>query len=190
MDTALPYVPLAKHFRVFKLIIKNMPEWLTPILTASLRAGVGQIKDVEAIARKVLLNPNAADATNRTIFHSLMENAENSEFVTKHGSVSLNQTWLADEGMFLRFAGADTVSSTCVVGCRYLLAEPVVLSKLVEELDSAWPDKNERLKVEVLEKLPYLVCSKTLPWFFLNLIPDSCTQRESEIVARCYLSND
>ncbi|KAK7443452.1 hypothetical protein VKT23_015625 [Stygiomarasmius scandens] len=155
MDTVLPFVPLAKHFDIVKLFIRHLPKWMTPFLAPSLQAAVKQISDVEGIVEKVLLDPDAADTSKRTIYHSLLDNAENGEFITKHGTMPLSKEWLRDEGIFLRFAGADTVSSTCVVGCRYLLAEPVVLRKLVEELDKAWPDKNERLKVEVLEKLPY-----------------------------------
>jgi len=161
MDAALPSIPLGKHFRIFKLLIQNIPKMLMPMLSASLKTAAKQIQDVEAIAEKVLLDPNAGDFTNRTIFHSLLENAESGEIVAKRASLPLSKKWLTDEGVVLRFAGSDTVSSACVVGCRYLLADPIVLGKLVKELDSAWPDVSERLKVEMLEKLPYLArCSK------------------------------
>ncbi|THV02611.1 cytochrome P450 [Dendrothele bispora CBS 962.96] len=156
MDTALPYVPLAKHFRIVKVLIRKIPDWITPVLSASLRAAVKQLGDVEAMAEKFLANPDAADDSHRTIFHSLWEGTGTGERATKRGSHLVTKEWLADESLFLRFAGSDTVSSTCVVGCRYILAEPTVLRELVEELDNAWPDKNVNLGIEVLEKLPYL----------------------------------
>jgi cytochrome P450 len=65
--------------------------------------------------------------------------------------------YLRDEAMNLVFAGTDTVSSTLTVGTFYILTNPVVHAKLVQELLQAWPDQNTVLNHAALSKLPYLV---------------------------------
>jgi hypothetical protein len=157
MDTTLFYIPLAKHFRVFKFIARNMPEWLAPILNPALKSVIGQMKDVETMVDKILLESDTVDFSHRTIFHTLLEGSRSGEHVARHRSHTVTKKWLVDEGLLLRFAGSDNVGSACIIGCRCILANPRILTKLVNELDDSWPDKNTRPKFEDLEKLPYLV---------------------------------
>ncbi|KAF5361514.1 hypothetical protein D9758_006134 [Tetrapyrgos nigripes] len=156
MDFTIFYIPLAKHFRVVKFIVRNMPEWLAPVLNPSLKSVVGQMKDVETMVDKILLEPDTTDFPHRTIFHTLLEGSRSGEHAAKRRSHSVTKKWLVDEGLLLRLAGSDNVGNACVIGCRCILANPRILTKLVNELDDSWPDKNTQPKFEDLEKLSYL----------------------------------
>ncbi|KAF5361518.1 hypothetical protein D9758_006130 [Tetrapyrgos nigripes] len=159
MDSMLPAVPLFKHFKIVKDIIVNAPLWLAPILIPSMKHAVEQFRGIEEMVERVIRDPDtAAGFSHRTIIHSLLDGAktQSGEFATKRRPHRITKRWLVDEATTLRFAGSDTVSSACVIGCRYVLADREVLEKLVEELDDAWPDASVPAKYELLEKLPYL----------------------------------
>ncbi|KAF5337488.1 hypothetical protein D9758_013608 [Tetrapyrgos nigripes] len=173
MDSSLPTIPLVKHFRIFKPIILNTPHWLTPILVPSMKRGLEQLRDVEDMVERVMKGSDSEGGfSHRTIFHSLLDGAQSGEYGAGRRTHSVTKQWLVDEGITMRFAksdtidnltkyrsrfaGSDTNSSTCVIGCRYVLADGEVLGKLVKELDEAWPDKSVPAKFELLEKLPYL----------------------------------
>ncbi|KAF5339288.1 hypothetical protein D9758_013338 [Tetrapyrgos nigripes] len=157
MDTMLPAISLAKHFRIVKLIILNTPHWLTPILVPSMKHAVDQLKDVEDMVERVMKDSNSETGfSHRTVFHSLLDGAQSGGYGARRKTHAITKRWLADEGAIFRFAGSDTGSSTCVIGCRYVLADGEVLGKLVKELDEAWPDKSVPARFELLEKLPYL----------------------------------
>ncbi|KAF5361519.1 hypothetical protein D9758_006131 [Tetrapyrgos nigripes] len=162
MDGVLPAIPLLKHFRIVKDIILSIPHWLAPILIPSMKFIVDQISDVIDLVETVMRDPDSDTGffSHRTIFHSFLDgygvNGENSS-TTKRRSHPVTKQWLVDEGLICRFTGSDgTVSSACVIGCQYVLADREVLGKLVKELDDAWPDASVPAKYELLEKLPYL----------------------------------
>jgi hypothetical protein len=54
-------------------------------------------------------------------------------------------------------AGSETVAYTCYMGLFFLLSDRSILTKLQQELDEVWPDKEQTVSFQVLEKLPYLV---------------------------------
>jgi len=54
------------------------------------------------------------------------------------------------------FAGTDTTGSALTVGVFHVLQNPSIQSKLLQELVGVWPEKDVRVRYEVLEGLPYL----------------------------------
>lgn len=71
--------------------------------------------------------------------------------------------WLLHEGLNLRFAGSETVGNACTVAAFFVLRNPMVKYRLEKELKDAWPDVDEPLGYEALERLPYLVSSHLFP---------------------------
>ena len=67
---------------------------------------------------------------------------------------------LLDEAGILLGAGADSTGVTLMVAAHYVLQNPLVRERLEAELREAWPVLDEIPRYEVLEKLPYLVCSR------------------------------
>lgn len=63
---------------------------------------------------------------------------------------------LKDEALIVVAAGTLTTSWALCVAIYHLLAKPELLSKLKEELRTAIPDRNTRLLLPQLERLPYL----------------------------------
>lgn len=63
--------------------------------------------------------------------------------------------------------GSDTVGNACSLGIFHILKDKTILSKLIRELDVAWPDKDNIVSCDRLEKLPYLVCPLLLLRIFL-----------------------
>jgi hypothetical protein len=58
-----------------------------------------------------------------------------------------------DEGLYLRFAGSNTVGTYAPLG----FIDKDVHQKLFKTLKEAWPDKGTPASYETLEKLTYLV---------------------------------
>ena len=69
----------------------------------------------------------------------------------------ITREWLLDEGLYLRFAGSNTVGNICTVGTYYILHNKDVHQKLFKTLKEAWVDKDTPASYEALEKLTYLV---------------------------------
>jgi cytochrome P450 len=87
----------------------------------------------------------------RTIIHELLE----SDLPAAEKSHS--RLW--QEGQIVIGAGADTTANTLTVTHFYVLDNPEVKRKLEAELIEALPDKYAPVKLNVVEKLPYLVSS-------------------------------
>lgn len=62
----------------------------------------------------------------------------------------------------LKQSQSDTVGNTTTLGTFLVLNDDRVHQKLVDELIEAWPNKDEDMSYEVLEKLPYLVRSSLI----------------------------
>ncbi|KAF9535115.1 cytochrome P450 [Crepidotus variabilis] len=61
-----------------------------------------------------------------------------------------------DEALSLIQAGSDTVGNTCTVGTFHILRNKRTHNRLVAELKSVWPEKDERVDINLLQSLPYL----------------------------------
>jgi cytochrome P450 len=92
------------------------------------------------------------DTENWTIYHHLL-----GARVGKDSSLIPSRRDLFEEALSLLQAGSDTVGNTCTIGTFYILNDPNVRSRLFDELQDVWPDKNIPVEYRVLEKLPYLV---------------------------------
>ncbi|KAF9767249.1 hypothetical protein IL306_000204 [Fusarium sp. DS 682] len=64
---------------------------------------------------------------------------------------------LEDEAYTVLTAAADTTGNAMTTICRYVFADQDVYSKLHAELKAAFPDDDEIMRFQILEKLPYLV---------------------------------
>lgn len=69
----------------------------------------------------------------------------------------LSREYLLDEGLYMRFAGSDTVGNACTVALYHILINSHVHKTLLTELMQIWPDKDVTVGYEKLEKLPYFV---------------------------------
>lgn len=85
----------------------------------------------------------------QTVIHALLESDLPPE-EKLHGRV-----W--QEAQMVIGAGADTTANTSTVTHFHVLDNPEVYKKLREELEAAMPDKYAPAKLNVVEKLPYLV---------------------------------
>lgn len=84
-----------------------------------------------------------------TIYHEYLRDEKNAPSVVQ----------LRDEAVFLVTAGTDTTGDALTVGIINVISRPHTLAKLLEELYSVWPYLEDVPRLEVLEKLPYLVRS-------------------------------
>jgi cytochrome P450 len=101
----------------------------------------------------ILVNPaSLEDADHEIIYHHLLKPQPG-----KGWNPMFPRNTLLDEALTLRFAGSDTVGNTCTVGTFYVLRDQHVYTKLINELDVFWPDRDSTMSYETLEKLPYLV---------------------------------
>lgn len=101
----------------------------------------------------IMKNPSSLEyADHETIYHQFLNPKADNVRIPP-----INRDWLLDEGLYMRFAGSDTVGNTCAVAAYYILDNEEVRAKLFETLKEAWPDKDIPSSLEVLEKVPYLV---------------------------------
>lgn len=105
----------------------------------------------------MLRNPSVCkESPHPTIFGRFL-NRDVSE-----GQKLLLRETLIQEAMGFIMAGSIELSSALAYGTFHVLNDPEVHQRLIEELIVAWPDPNNAVSFEVLEKLPYLVGSRFL----------------------------
>jgi hypothetical protein len=151
MDSATAFGRRYRHLAVLRDILSKMPQRMARMIGLDSTAIVVQLRQLGGLVTEVMENPQLDGKENQTIVHALYG---------KKDAVPAppdTTTWLLHEALNLRFAGSDTVSGTVAIGICYILQNPRVHTRLVEELVSAWPDKDSDMKWEDLEKIPYLV---------------------------------
>ncbi|KAH9177310.1 putative P450 monooxygenase [Lactarius sanguifluus] len=98
----------------------------------------------------VLRNPSSLEnASHKTIYHSLL-----GRDVKERRSLSKVNLW--HEAGALLGGGSDTIATASTTISYYVLHNPGVQQRLVNELRTAWPVLEEVPRYEVFEKLPYL----------------------------------
>ncbi|KAH8993121.1 putative P450 monooxygenase [Lactarius akahatsu] len=98
----------------------------------------------------VLRNPSSLEnASYKTIYHSLLGR-------DAKGRRSLSKVNLWHEAGALLGGGSDTIATASTTISYYVLHNPEVQQRLVNELRTAWPVLEEVPRYEVLEKLPLL----------------------------------
>lgn len=88
--------------------------------------------------------------TRRTIFHQLLDP------VAAEGHVTPSNSNLADEALSITGAAADSTGNAMSYAIYQVITNPPMYEKVKNELREAFPDPNERLRMAVLERLPYL----------------------------------
>lgn len=195
MDATLHLCWVFKHIPILRTLTDTCPEWLGLALMPATKGYYDQANQLGAQIDEILDNPQIlANSEHDTMYHYFIEHQgqkhglpgvkrEETQQMTKKEKAKM-RLWLLHEGLNLRFAGSETVGNACTMAAFYLLRDEVVKKKLVDELVRAWPDVDESLGYEELEKLPYLVCVTVL--FFLlqsaNLYADCCYQRSATVV--------
>uniref|UniRef100_A0A0W0FRE1 Benzoate 4-monooxygenase cytochrome p450 n=1 Tax=Moniliophthora roreri TaxID=221103 RepID=A0A0W0FRE1_MONRR len=144
-----------KHFPFLVSIIKSLPPWLAEILMPSSVPQLEVMEQISQLVDEAMRSTSAQDAEeyegeDKNVFYTVIRNAR-----TKH-QYQITREYLISEGLDLRIAGSDTVGNTCAIGTRHLVNDARVRGKLQAELDEVWSDKDVPLKLEKLEKLPYL----------------------------------
>lgn len=89
--------------------------------------------------------------THPTIYHELLRPE-----VHPNGVVPETEE-LFEEAQALMVGGSETIGTTMMHGCFYLLTNPDVLQRLRIELREAWQDLDQVPTWADLQKLPYLV---------------------------------
>jgi cytochrome P450 len=123
------------------------------VIDDSVKATVNFRGRMAAQVDELLLDPEASKrAEHETVYHHLMTRQPGKG---QHEIPSRNS--LLSEGVSLVVAGSDAGGGTLTVGVFHVLRNKSVSSTLIKELEAAWPDKDAPMKLEDLEKLPYLV---------------------------------
>ncbi|KAK1231600.1 hypothetical protein PQX77_005278 [Marasmius sp. AFHP31] len=144
-----------KHFPLVKRLLVGLPRWLAVAIAPSTKPTLEFTGEMEKLVDYALADPyRVVEQEDRNVFYTLLTDVYGERKMKQ--SQKVTRKWLIGEGQVLRVAGSDTVGNTCTVGARCILRDERVLSKLVQELENAWPDKNHRMTYEKLEKLPYL----------------------------------
>ncbi|KAF8075198.1 cytochrome P450 [Lyophyllum atratum] len=152
MDATLPMIWIFKYFPHIKHFLLSVPEWTAAYLKPGTTGILEQRQQMGAQIDKLLKDPSSLDEIgHETIYHHLLNPQPENQRMPP-----ITRSWLLDEGLYMRFAGSDTVGNVCTVGTYYILTNLWVYSTLVKELQDAWPDMSSRIGYEALEKLPFL----------------------------------
>jgi hypothetical protein len=174
IQAALPILWIIKAFPWLVPGIALIPAWLGGTLYNQYRA-FGAIRQyvnvwLNHIKREAEISD---DLRGFTICHRLLHPS-----VIHYYDLRSTQ-YLLDEALSFLQAGSDTVGNTCTVGTFYVLNDKLVLSNLIEELRSIWPDQDETVELATLQTLPYLV-SHLLPCSYSWLIlPQTAVIKEA-----------
>ncbi|KAH9479251.1 Cytochrome P450 monooxygenase [Psilocybe cubensis] len=152
IDQTLPMIWVFKHFPLVKRILLGVPECFASVLKPSTTGILEQRRQMGSQIDQILKDPTSLhSADHETIYHHFITPQPDNERMPP-----VHRDWLLDEGLYLRFAGSDTVGNTCTVAAYYILSSPHVHRKLFQSLLEAWPDKEMPASYETLERLPYL----------------------------------
>ncbi|CAA7265160.1 unnamed protein product [Cyclocybe aegerita] len=130
MDQTLPMIWIFKHFPLIKAVLLNMGSQIDDIM-----------KDPSSLH----------NIEHETIYHHFLTPQPENQRLPP-----VTREWLLDEGLYLRFAGSDTVGNVCTVATYRILNDKRIHHKLLTALKEAWPDRDASPSFEGLEKIPYL----------------------------------
>ncbi|KAJ3511126.1 hypothetical protein NLJ89_g4275 [Agrocybe chaxingu] len=152
MDQTLPMIWVFKHFPLIKAMLLNVPECFASVLKPSTKGILEQRKQMGAQIDDIMKDPSSLhNAEHETIYHHFLTPQPENQRLPP-----ITREWLLDEGLYLRFAGSDTVGNVCTVATYRTLNDERVHHKLTTTLKEAWPDREASPSFEVLEKIPYL----------------------------------
>ncbi|KAL6915276.1 hypothetical protein FSST1_006771 [Fusarium sambucinum] len=134
-----------------KTVLRSIPESLVRIVSAPMTNVIDMQRHCNSKLRNIekQLDVGSVELNGRaTIFSALMTPDDR----RKPAAVA----HLEDEAYTVLTAAADTTGNAMTTICRYVFADPNVYSKLHAELKTSFPDENEVMRFQILEKLPYL----------------------------------
>lgn len=161
IDQTLPMIWVFRHFPMIKSLLLGVPECFASVLKPSTVGILQQRRQMGKQIDDIMKDPSSVEnADHETIYHHfLTPQPENLRLPP------VTRNWLLDEGLYMRFAGSDTVGNTCTVAAYHILTNKDVHAKLFKSLKDAWPDRDAPPSYEILEKIPYLVSTSMLPCF-------------------------
>lgn len=180
-DFRHPFVVSVQRQQPFRWVIKYVP-FILPCLfamprwmfhTGPLRVFEEPLRVRHLVTAQIdtfLGDPDLLVRERETVYHHLMKP------LSRHQVPS--RISLIEEAVALLQAGSETVGATCAAGVFFVLNDPAVRKKLVDELFDAWPDKDSPVGYEQLSCLPYLV--STL--FEIYEITDACMYPQTAVI--------
>ncbi|EDR13906.1 uncharacterized protein LACBIDRAFT_244728 [Laccaria bicolor S238N-H82] len=152
MDQTLPMIWVFKHFPLIKHLLLGVPESFASVLKPSTTGILEQRRQMGAQIDAILKDPSSLKhADHETIYHYFLTPQPENQRLPP-----ITREWLLDEGLYMRFAGSDTVGNTCTVATYHILANKDVRDRLAQEVKEAWPERDAPASYETLERLPYL----------------------------------
>ncbi|PPQ71154.1 hypothetical protein CVT24_009835 [Panaeolus cyanescens] len=152
MDLTLPMIWVFKHFPIIRKVLLGVPECFASVLRPSTKGILEQRKQMGAQIDDILKDPTSlGNVDHETIYHHFLTPQPENQRLPP-----ITREWLLDEGLYLRFAGSDTVGNVCTVATYHILANKHVHLQLLSALTEVWPDKESHPGLETLEKVPYL----------------------------------
>ncbi|KAJ7577965.1 cytochrome P450 [Mycena floridula] len=151
--------PILSNFEAFApmiLMAKNFP-WIhrTNMLLGVFQPVRHRADFLASLSDQIdslIANPELLESSEHEIIyhHLLTPNPEKGQFSAP------SKESLMHEARNLLGAGSDTVGNACTVGSFYILQDPMVHNKVIEELKMAIPGDADEIRLETVEKLPYL----------------------------------
>jgi hypothetical protein len=149
-----------KHMPFLRTLVYACPPSINMALVPKLKVSSDKAAQLGRKIDELLDNPTILqEAEHDTLFHFFItRQGESKEGLPRisEGKAKVKK-WLLHEGLNLRIAGSETVGNPCTIAAFHILRDPMVNYKLEKELKDAWPDVDEPLGYEALERLPYLV---------------------------------
>ncbi len=145
----MPAVWILKHFHwLTRLPSRQILRWNRGFQS------IMHIRDTLAkqIDEYLMDNTRLVSSEHETIYHHLI--TPSSKQSNRHEALS--RADLIDEAITLLNAGSDTVGQTSTSAVFYVLADPKIHRRLLDELKNAWPEKDQNVSLAVLEKTTLL----------------------------------
>ncbi|KAF9459675.1 cytochrome P450 [Collybia nuda] len=150
ISSAITVIWTLKYFPFLKFISDHAPNWLAVWLLPVTKGYFDIFDQLSHYLDGILANPETLEAAgHETIYHHLLSPNKLHQKIPSKKS-------LLDESLTLLGAGSETVGSTVTMGVFHVLNNPIVYRKLVQELETSWPDSTVPMTYQALEKLPYL----------------------------------
>ncbi|EKM81552.1 hypothetical protein AGABI1DRAFT_69832 [Agaricus bisporus var. burnettii JB137-S8] len=176
IDNTLPMIWIFKHFPLVQKVLLSVPECFASVLKPSTTGIIEQKRMIKEQIDQILEDPSTLSrGGHETIYHYFLNPKNKEEFSMRletdpkdnslpnptgelegrRDSTTLSKNYLLDEGLYMRFAGSDTVGTVCTAALYHILNNPLVHQTLLKEMMEIWPDKGILIGYEKLEKLPY-----------------------------------
>ena len=174
MHDASDCLLLFKHFPWLQTIMFLLPRPLTIMIIPQTSGITRVMKVLSPQVTQLIANPSVVkEFPHPVIFQKLLATEANTR------EKVLDEKKMLHEAQSLLFGGSDTVSNQMMLGVWHLLENPDNIQRLKEELYAAWPVLEKTPSLEELEKLPFLVISRSQLLDIFLIITDSSGERIS-----------